>query len=102
MEHYIFTLHLRCALHFQVALSCRQLGFTAWDLLEKPGREVQLTFGSCQGLPGIYSNGGKTYQRVQIEKRARGQDLGAQGDLEVKQSQARNKEQEVRLKEKLE
>lgn len=42
---------------------------------------------------------GETYQRVQIEKRARGQDLGAQGDLEVKPSQARNKEQEVRLKE---
>lgn len=75
MEHYIFTLHLRCALNFQVEMSCRQLGFTAWDLWEEPGREVQLTFGSCQGLPGIHSDGVK-HIRVRIEKRARGQDRG--------------------------
>lgn len=68
MEHYIFTLHLRCALNFQVELSCRQLGFTAWDLWEEPGREVQLTFGSRQGLPGIHSDGGETYQSANREK----------------------------------
>lgn len=48
---------LRCALHIQVELSGRQLDFSAWNLGEKPGMEIQLTFGSCHRLYGVYSDG---------------------------------------------